>query len=208
MYHPHDQDSSFSTAVGLLPFLKILNIIGIDEFSCSISATLEMLRICSNLVECTLDEVFHEYDGFGTKEILVLPRVCLFKFGTYPDYSSDYIWRHVTLPDLQTLFISLRDIRFQDFLIFLRRSSPPLQRIIIGDAAGFFCWSLEDLEECLALLSTLTDFECLKPLGALPTHFLTVLATSPRLLPNISTLTLRLSFPPAKLWFQQLFSAL
>ncbi|KAJ7678805.1 hypothetical protein B0H17DRAFT_100981 [Mycena rosella] len=209
MYHPHDQDdSSFSTAVGSLPFLKNLTIIGIDEFSCSISATFEMLRICSNLVECTLDDVFYGYHGFNPEDILLLPRVRLFNFGTYPEYSSDHILRHITLPDLQTLFISLQDIQLQDLLQFLRRSSPPLQQIIVGDAAGLVDWTLEDLEECLPLLSTLTDFECLKPQNALPSHLLTILATSSHLLPNLSTLTLQLLYPPAQLLYEQLFSAL
>ncbi|KAJ7657471.1 hypothetical protein B0H17DRAFT_1145908 [Mycena rosella] len=61
---------------------------------------------------------------------------------------------------------SLQNIQFQDLLQFLRRSSPPLQQIIVGDAAWLVDWTLEDLEECLSLLSTLTDFECLRPKAA------------------------------------------
>ncbi|KAJ7678783.1 hypothetical protein B0H17DRAFT_1139184 [Mycena rosella] len=196
MYHYDDaDDSSFSAAVGPLPFLKNLAIIGIEELSCSIGATLEMSRICSNLVECTLDDVFYGFHGFIPEDILLLPH-------RRPHFAVHHLTRSAEL------FISLHDIQLQDLLQFLKRSSPPLQQIIVGDAAGFFGWTLEDLEECLPLLSTLTDFECLKPLGALPSHLLTVLATSPHLLPNLSTLTLRLLYPPAQLWFQQLFSAL
>ncbi|KAJ7657482.1 hypothetical protein B0H17DRAFT_1213521 [Mycena rosella] len=197
MYHhdDDDDDTDFSTAVWPLPFLKKLTIIGIHEYSCSISENLEILRICSNLIECTLDDVFYGYHGFNLEDILLLPRLCVFNFGAYPDHSSDLILRYITLPGLQTLFISLHDIQFQDLLQFLRRSSPPLQQIIVGDA-GFFDWTFEDLEECLPLLSTLTDFECLKPRGALPGDLLTVLATSPNLLLNLSTVTLRLLYIP------------
>ncbi|KAJ7680144.1 hypothetical protein B0H17DRAFT_73082 [Mycena rosella] len=119
IYHPHDQDdSSFSTAVGPLPFLKKLTIIGIHEYNCSSGRTLEMLRICPNLVECTLDDVFNGYHGSGMEEILVLPRVRLFNFGMYPDYSSDYILRYITLPALQTLFIPYETSGFKIFYNF------------------------------------------------------------------------------------------
>ncbi|KAJ7653379.1 hypothetical protein B0H17DRAFT_1147151 [Mycena rosella] len=206
MYHDDDDISLISTAG--FPFLEILTMSGVDtdRFNCSTIGTINILRACSNLVQCTFDNVFC-YDGYA-EGILVFPRVRSLNFGKYPmGYGDDSILRHITLPGLQTLCISLNDIKPQDLLRFVSRSLPLLRQIVMGDT-GWPEWTRDELEECLSLLPTLTHFELFNPRWATLNHFIAILAGSPHLPPNLSTVTLRLAHSPARLWHQNLLHAL
>ncbi|KAJ7653381.1 hypothetical protein B0H17DRAFT_1100900 [Mycena rosella] len=199
MYHDDDDISLISTTG--FPFLETLTMSSIDanRFGRSTIGTINILRACPNLVQCTFDNVFCDDDY--AEEILVFPRVRSLSFGTYPEsYSGDSILRHITLPGLQTLFISLHDIQPQDLLRFFKRSSPSLLQIGMGDAVWRPEWTRDQLEEFLSLLPTLTHFELLKPRWAILDYFLTIFAGSPHLLPNLSTVTLRVVYAPFQLW--------
>ncbi|KAJ7680111.1 hypothetical protein B0H17DRAFT_1206098 [Mycena rosella] len=59
------------------------------------------------------------------------------------------------------------------------------------------------MEEVLSFLPTLTDFELFNPRKNTADHFLTVLTSSPHLLPNLTTITFQY-FVPSGVWYQQL----
>ncbi|KAJ7486654.1 hypothetical protein FB451DRAFT_1534603 [Mycena latifolia] len=153
-----------------LPFLTTLTIVGMEDYDrCSVRGTIDLLRACPALVDCTLDDVFYpSYDDHGGIDIRVLRHAQHFKFGIHPPYSSDRALEWLTLPALQTLFIPFTDIPVYKFVEFLRRSAPPLHKIIVADTSGKAGWSLSTMEECLALLPALTHFELLHLSPGLP----------------------------------------
>ncbi|KAJ7678762.1 hypothetical protein B0H17DRAFT_100730 [Mycena rosella] len=198
------------TAAGPFPILKTLTmsmIDGWDKFT-STGATMDMLRACPNLMECFLDDVQYDEHDSDAAEMLILPHLQHLKFGTHDSPSGDFILQRITLPGLRTLFIPFVAIQPDGLLQFLRRSSPPLRQLGVGDVAGWVEWTLHEMEECLSLLPILTHFELFRQRGLAPHHFLTILATSPHLLPNLSSVTFGLLFSPAELLYQKLVGAL
>ncbi|KAJ7687690.1 hypothetical protein B0H17DRAFT_1136049 [Mycena rosella] len=213
------QDITFVAAGGPFPLLTTLTIAGVEEFSsrtsaarqnflCSASATLGMLGLCPNLVECTFDNANFDRDYAG--EILVHSHMQHLKFGKYPHWSGDSILRHLSLPALETLSISFFNLRLEDLLQFTRRSSPPLQKLILCNVVmAQWSGSLPEMEGCLSLLVTalpmLMHRELLRSRSSVvPNHFLTILANSPHLLPNLSTLIFEFANPS----YEKLSSAL
>ncbi|KAJ6522780.1 hypothetical protein DFH09DRAFT_200624 [Mycena vulgaris] len=123
-----------------------------------------MLRACPNLVECTLEEVYYPLDFLHDTEstlllrspdILVLPHMQ--QFGNSTCYSNELILRYVSFPALQTLSLPFCDVHAADLVPFLRRSSPPLQKITMNN--NRVRWTLHQIEECFFLLPALTHFE-------------------------------------------------
>ncbi|KAJ7657468.1 hypothetical protein B0H17DRAFT_1185780 [Mycena rosella] len=209
--HHHDADIALVAAAGAFPMLKTLTIVGVDAsmFGSSPSATLDMLRVCPNAVDCTLDRVSYslDEDELDDEDMLVLPHMRHFKFtGLRNSGSSKAILPHLTLPGLETLFIALQHVGVQNFVQFLQRSSPPLQQIIVSDPPPE--WSLDEMTQCFPLLSTLTHFKLRRATARTQDLFLTALADSPHLLPNLSNFTLRMRFSPAQPWYQHLLNVL
>ncbi|KAJ7657496.1 hypothetical protein B0H17DRAFT_1185793 [Mycena rosella] len=209
LYHD-DGDMDLVTAAGPFPVLKTLTIIGVyaEEFLCSATATLDMLRKCPNAAECMLDEVSYSDDEYvidmAETEMVVLPRMRHLNFGRHPDsHGCDAsILPYLTLPCLQTLFIPWPNL--EDLISFLKRSSPPLQQIIVGDGGPS---TLYQTEELLSFLPMLTHFELFKPRENTTDQFLTVLTSSPHLLPNLTTIAFQYFDPPGP-WYQQLLGFL
>ncbi|KAJ6525043.1 hypothetical protein DFH09DRAFT_1188952 [Mycena vulgaris] len=163
-----------------------------------------MLRAFPNLVECTFDRVFYaEDDNVGEHE-LVFPHLEHLKFGNYPDsYSSDLIMTYISTPCLQTLHFPLYDLNLPDLLEFLQRCSPPFQKIVLGFDATVIACSMNQMEECLALLPQLTQIELIRPTDHVADFFVTILADSPHLIPTLSSVSLRW-FNPSAAWYQKL----
>ncbi|KAJ7692160.1 hypothetical protein B0H17DRAFT_1179422 [Mycena rosella] len=185
------QDISFVAAWGPFPLLKTLTIAGGEQFTsiinpvrCSASATLGMLLLCPNLVECTFDKAVFQQDYSG--EMIVHAHMQHLEFGKDLSWSDDSLLRNLCLPGLETLSIPFLDLRHDDLLQFSSRSSPPLQKLVLRHVLR---WSLHEMEELLSILSTLAHFELVRPQGvAAPNNFLTILTNSPHLLPNLSTI--------------------
>ncbi|KAJ7472217.1 hypothetical protein FB451DRAFT_1252135 [Mycena latifolia] len=158
-------------SMGPFPFLTTLTMVGLDEDEDSLSSatTMVMLRACPNLVECTFQDVHYKNEDdvdLDTVEILVLPHIRHFKFGTETDSNSsgDFILRQLSLPRLQTLSIRSDEVEVAEILKFFRRSSPPLQELIIDDTCpDEMQWTLDEIQDCLSLLPTLTHFGLRQP---------------------------------------------
>ncbi|KAJ7453659.1 hypothetical protein B0H11DRAFT_271633 [Mycena galericulata] len=145
---------------------------------------LELLRLAPNLVECTFAmPSVHGLDVI--QERLVLPALRQLKFEELARDrpSDDCILKYLTIPCLETLSLSTWDvIFFDDLLAFVKRSSPPLQELVLGPGSG------QQLVECLHLLPTLTHLDIWWPrTGGEEELFFTV-----RLLPNLRSWTIRL----------------
>ncbi|KAJ7678820.1 hypothetical protein B0H17DRAFT_1206590 [Mycena rosella] len=145
-----------------------------------LSKTLDILRVAPNLVECTfynlstLDE--------STTGYLVLPTLRSLAFRQDCGYSNDKILKLLTLPALETLYLAMVICSPEDVASLLKRSSQPLQKLILGrqyHRPSDFTQS----DECLRLVPTLTHLE-LSGAGGYPTLFAS-LADSPSLAPHL-----------------------
>ncbi|KAJ6523324.1 hypothetical protein B0H19DRAFT_1244232 [Mycena capillaripes] len=163
----------------------------------SLAQTLQMLRLAPNLVQCTFHQVFTQADYAG--EPLVLASLSCLKLGDTTDLidlgsfdGDDKILRNLSLPALQTLFLPLTYITASDFALFLKRSSPPLQKLVMGTGCDEI--SSNQLDECLRFVPSLTDLQLfvaedtsddfLSALGDVPSH----------LLPNLRSLRIDQEF--------------
>ncbi|KAJ7653377.1 hypothetical protein B0H17DRAFT_1268308 [Mycena rosella] len=149
MYHD-DGDIDLVRDPGPFPVLQTLTLIGVDEeeYDYSPGATLDMLSICPNVVECALNGARYLDDhSLDYIEMLALPHVRDLEFGRYlHSTSGERILPYLTLPALQSLVISWKYIDVQDLLRLLQRSAPPLHQIITDSADLMFPgWTLEAL---------------------------------------------------------------
>jgi len=187
---------------GPLPLLETLTMRGMGRGGLGFYGPdfLDLLRLAPNLTECLFhDMTLTEFD-YDVTEKLVFPRLRRLMFGesgTCP-YSEDYVLKHLSLPALETLSLSMDLISYQgrrldDLVSFLKRSSPPLQELVLG----FGCKELDfvGLAECLRLIPTLMRLEAWRPRGRVAEQLFAALAESPSLLPNLHTLTIHLSAP-------------
>ncbi|KAJ6483008.1 hypothetical protein DFH09DRAFT_1340715 [Mycena vulgaris] len=212
--HHHPDDIRLITAHRPFLLLKTLKIIGSageeKEDYTTTGATMDILRACPNLIECTVDQVDYHQDQYGNRptEVVVFPLMQHLKFGTSPDvYSSERILHYISMPRPQTLYCPLSDLEFQDVLQFLKRSSPPLQKIVLGFDSMEGDWAYQEIKECLYLLPELTHVELIGPTNTAADHFVTILANSPHLVPKLTNLSCRW-FAPSMLWDQKLAKAL
>jgi hypothetical protein len=94
------------------------------------------MHLAPNLVEC----VFELMDVFDIRnpddhEKVVLPalrRLIFGPSGTCP-VSDDDVLKCLSLPALEALSLSIRDVSGDDLISFLKRSSPPLQELVLGE---------------------------------------------------------------------------
>ncbi|KAJ7453696.1 hypothetical protein B0H11DRAFT_272173 [Mycena galericulata] len=140
--------TNFSTLERLLvdrafPALKTLTLDGVY----TTADALDILRVLPHLVECTFNEVSnadHEPD------MLVLPYMQYLEIWSR---SGDDILKYLTLPGLKTLLLPWQDILATNLLNFLKRFSPPLVQVTLGDM------TFDKIEECFSLLPMLTHLE-------------------------------------------------
>ncbi|KAJ7678768.1 hypothetical protein B0H17DRAFT_1182293 [Mycena rosella] len=156
--------------------------------------TLDILCLAPNLVECTFSYLSMVNFDSNT-EHLDIPslRYLAFRRPEENDYtdSDDDILNYLSLPALETLDLPMSHISLQDAVRFLKRSSPPLQKLVLGGIFyddwefNFIC-----LDECLRLVPTLTHLElCVRDVDTTP--MFASLAESPSLVPHLRRLKLQ-----------------
>ncbi|KAJ7187147.1 hypothetical protein C8R46DRAFT_1274308 [Mycena filopes] len=152
----------------------------------SIDEVMGLLKLAPNLVECIFDDVvFFPLDALEAP--LVLNLTCL-HFGI----TFNAGWRHnelldyLSLPALTALFISLNTSDAAAFSGFLKRSSPPLQKLLLdNDRELLFI----DLDICLRIVPTLTHLEIYLGDTVFGDQLLTALADAPSdFIPNLRDL--------------------
>ncbi|KAJ6530324.1 hypothetical protein B0H19DRAFT_482753 [Mycena capillaripes] len=190
------------TGVRSFPCLETLTIGAVmDETdvpnSFSLAQIIRLLRLAPNLVQFTFHHVSTIADYRG--EDLVLPSLLCLKLGDTTDlielssFAGDDILRNLSLPALQTLFLPFTYITASDFSLFLKRSSPPLQKLVLG--AGCEQFGFSELDEWFRLTPSLTDLELFVDEDT-SDDFLSALGNSPsHLLPNLRTLRIEQGFP-------------
>jgi hypothetical protein len=192
---------------GPLPLLKTLTIRGLtdvgDGWGVRGSQVLELLRFAPNLVECIFDNMRPVYGVEDITEELVLPALRRLRFGDRGSLSDsdDDLLKCLSLPALESLALSLRDISSSDLFSFVMRSAPPLQELILGSQS--FRLDFTRLHGCFHLIPTLQYFQIYQPELYIMTKLFSALADSPSLLPNLHTLMalhLHLSDIPDSFW--------
>ncbi|KAJ7458009.1 hypothetical protein B0H11DRAFT_2286787 [Mycena galericulata] len=190
-------DALGSASAEPLPLLETLTICSSSEVKPEYHGPqlLQLLRLAPNLVECTFG--CDTYSANSIKAPLVLPNLRRLIFGGGADgpESGDCILEHLTLPRLETLFLSMYVIG-EELLAFLKRSSPPLRELVVG--VGCENDDIPQLDECLRLVPTLIRFELWWPEGDVTVEqFFAAWAESPSsLLPNLRSLTIRFHSVP------------
>ncbi|KAJ7682359.1 hypothetical protein DFH06DRAFT_293086 [Mycena polygramma] len=182
-------------AVGKLEPLALLETLtirgaGSDQQTFSGPQISALLDLAPNLIECTFHDMCLVSDGSeNIASNLVLPALRRMTFGG-PEirpgrfrFSDDQVLKLLTLPAVQTLRLPLRNLSWNDLLTFLKRSSPPLKELIIEYAPNSVT-----LPECLHLVPTLQHFEVFSMGTSLLYGFLTALAHSPSLVPDLHSL--------------------
>ncbi|KAJ7242388.1 hypothetical protein B0H12DRAFT_1236782 [Mycena haematopus] len=154
---------------------------------------LELLSLAPNLVVCALD--YNLMHGSDTSENPVLNlSLRQLTFGDQSDwYSGDHcndaLLSRLSLPALKTLSLPMSCLSAGDFLRFMKRSTPPLQDLVMGwdyhvtDSIG--------LRECLDLIPSLARFDLRRPNALIMADLSAALADSPSLLPNLCSLTIQ-----------------
>ncbi|KAJ6466729.1 hypothetical protein C8R47DRAFT_1153508 [Mycena vitilis] len=179
------------TSPGGLPSLETMTIrgsgLGQEEF-CG-RQILQLLHLAPGLIECTFEDVgpVSEDEIEKVAPPLVLRALRRMMFGARPEIgrSDDNILKYLTLPALQTLRLPLNAITSDDLLSLLKRSSPPLKELILGDGSPS---DSARLDECLDLVPTLEGFEIWRIKSDLLNELLTALTRSSSLVPNLTDL--------------------
>ncbi|KAJ7509575.1 hypothetical protein B0H11DRAFT_2421557 [Mycena galericulata] len=180
---------------GPLPLLETLTvqclIYEADDLSYRGLEILELLRLAPNLVECMFHYVRPVHGVDDIEESLVHPglRRLMFGDGVNDPESDDRILTCLTTPGLEALSASMH-ISSDELWSFLKRSSPPLQELVLGGGLDYD--NLDGLHGCLRLIPTLVRLE----FWWWPeTHDLEELfgASPSGLLPNLRSLSIRLA---------------
>ncbi|KAJ6523365.1 hypothetical protein B0H19DRAFT_1386483 [Mycena capillaripes] len=185
-------DTTTFTSQGLLFLcLKTLTIGAVPNeegilYSFSVIKTIGLLRLAPNLVQCTFHGVaVDRYHDSEFTEKLVLPSLLAL---TFEQLSQDEIISHLSLPLLEALTLPYDTISSNNFSLFLMRSSPPLQKLILGGGSKSF--SLGQLEEWLRLVPSLAYLQLKVNQTTAVDDFFSTLAAS-LILPNLHTLKIR-----------------
>ncbi|KAF7336743.1 hypothetical protein MVEN_02109400 [Mycena venus] len=176
---------------GSLPSLPCLQTLTIgspleDEFNeLSLEHVMGLLRLTPNLVECGFHDISIHTPRDGPQKIL-LPSLRRVKFRDYGDNLLD----HLSLPALEELALSLTNTSPDEFSLFLKRSLPPLRRLVLG------CRSIDisfiPLNEWLRLLPSLTDLQLRTVGSGFAGNLFSALADVPSdFLPNLRSLEIQ-----------------
>ncbi|KAJ6523353.1 hypothetical protein B0H19DRAFT_1201916 [Mycena capillaripes] len=198
-------DPIILTSLGSLPCLETMTIAAVGDSRAihrfSLAQTIGLVRLAPNLVQCTFHDVFTNSDYTSTED-LVLPALRCLTFGKLtPDselhsISQDDLLRHFSLPSLETLALPFDSISTKDFSLFLKRSSPPLQKLILG--GGFEIFSSAELEEWLRFIPSVSYLQLRARRTPVVDGLFSTLAdpASRTLLPNLHTLKIQYDSPP------------
>ncbi|KAJ7453690.1 hypothetical protein B0H11DRAFT_272109 [Mycena galericulata] len=180
---------------GAFPALKILTL----EGRYTTADALDILRVLPHLVECTFYDL-----SYANREpdMLVLPHM---QYLQIQSGSGDNILKYLTLPGLKTLSLPWQ---YTKLLNFLNRSSPPLVQVSLGNYWQMREGTFDEMEECFPLLPMLTHLELSNPDPTDAALVVTILANSPHLLPNLTSLTFNFPDLPENSWCEKLLRAL
>ncbi|KAJ7640385.1 hypothetical protein DFH06DRAFT_1477902 [Mycena polygramma] len=175
---------------GPMPSLKTLSIRELSSMGenqmYSGSQILELLRLATNLVECSFEGVSPIYiSNYG--EPLTIPTLRRLSFG---EDSDDDMLKCLSLPGLEIISMPLYGASTENLLSLLNQSAPPLRELAMPVISGE---QFIQLAQCLRLVPTLEKFEMLRTGSDIPTRILTALADSPSLLPRLHSLTIHVS---------------
>ncbi|KAJ7682411.1 hypothetical protein DFH06DRAFT_293736 [Mycena polygramma] len=195
---------------GSLLLLETLTIRGSGHYQEEFYAQqiLELLGLAPNLQECTFRDMRPVSERGIESTMLFLPALHHVMFGERAErpHSSDSILKFVTLPGLQTLRTSLGYLSGDDLLSLLRRSSPPLKELALGD--GFFRLGSVALFECFHLVPTLEHFAIWRWASEVLDELAAALIASPSLLPNLHTLRIANLFETGGITFDSCLKTL
>ncbi|KAJ7457970.1 hypothetical protein B0H11DRAFT_203694 [Mycena galericulata] len=178
------------------PFLETLKIgatsdpnLYWDDRQYSALHILTILRLAPNLVECTLENIFPMFflNSHNSADIIILPSLRRLNLGSISDSPiHDEILQNLTLPALQTLVLRVFETSLNDLITFLKRSSPPLLALTIGDTSDpDFVPFLNDFPR---LLPTLECLELYPPTDVVQALFARLSASPSHFLPNLRSL--------------------
>ncbi|KAJ7664337.1 hypothetical protein DFH06DRAFT_250399 [Mycena polygramma] len=204
--HEEALDASVVENLGTFPRLQVLTVgslVDEDEFEDDdddvvvnhLTISTGILRMAPNLVQCTIRGAELYPDSYSGGQ-LILPSLRCLKVGDnitnlchFDD--DDDILRHVSLPALETLFLSLSRITGTDFLRFLERSLPPLQRLVLGQGCMFL--DFIELDRCLRVVPSLKELELVGKATLFLEDFLSALAVDElsQFLPNLRSLRIQ-----------------
>ncbi|KAJ7038018.1 hypothetical protein C8F04DRAFT_1091093 [Mycena alexandri] len=195
------QSKSFGHLLPCFSSLETLTLRGARRRLDWMSQIMELLSRTPNLIECTFDSVnLFPWDAPGTN--VVLPNLTCLKFGgntgRHKGSGSDRILRYVTLPALQTLSFPFDSIPTADFLLFLRRSSPPLRKLDLGSTYKVF--SFGELSQWLHFMLSLVHLEMCTRNTVANDLFAALAETPSDLLPHLQNLQIH-NEPVRRIWF-------
>ncbi|KAJ7682430.1 hypothetical protein DFH06DRAFT_1314649 [Mycena polygramma] len=157
-----------------------------DQFSTP--QILQLLGSAPDLTECSFRDMrsVAEHKIKKTTPKLVLPTLCRMVFGETAEQpgGDPCILKFLTLPAVQTLHVPLCNDFWDGFLCLLRRSSPPMKKLVLG---GMFSVASDAFRECLHLIPTLECFELWGSGPRLMSELFPTLA-SPSQVPDLHTL--------------------
>ncbi|KAF7338178.1 F-box domain-containing protein [Mycena venus] len=172
----------------------------VNTYTFSFAYIIGLLHLTPNLVECTFYSI-SMYPPATVPPPLVLPHLRYLKFvGAEVTNVSDHVLNHLSLPALETLDNPLSYYHdhngpsVNEFSRFLRRSSPPLQRLSLG--RRFVNVPFPQLEAWLRLVPSVIDLELYTAKSIFAADLFSALAESPPdLLPNLQSLRIRHHWP-------------
>ncbi|KAJ7029989.1 hypothetical protein C8F04DRAFT_1114951 [Mycena alexandri] len=203
---------SLARAKGIFPCLQTLTFCSTsldedpdEDLSVGLLDVLAVLRTAPNLLECTFRGLSTDDNTISAQSTLVLPDLTCMKYepNAYGDFRFNNVLAYLELPALQALFCSFNSVPASDLLRFLQRSSPPLQKLLLGHYIIFFA----QVDQALRLVPTLVHLE-MEARYSVVNEFFAALAESPSdFIPNLQDLTIQhdLYDPPYETLLRALF---
>ncbi|KAF7336746.1 F-box domain-containing protein [Mycena venus] len=118
----------------------------------SLEHVMGLLHLAPNIVECNFHDISIHIPE-NTPDDLILPSLLSLKF----EGGGDDSLHHLALPALEVLAVPLVHTSSDALSLFLRRSLPPLRRLVLGNRYAEI-WS-HQLGELLRLLPSLAELE-------------------------------------------------
>ncbi|KAJ7430241.1 hypothetical protein B0H11DRAFT_2065506 [Mycena galericulata] len=137
----------------------------VQYYSRNASECIEMLSAAPNLVEFALNDIqFESSLASPLFRVVTHSNIKHLYLGGYCwdidfDPSSAYMLQYLTLPSLERLAISSFDIEFEDFLVFLARSAPPLRFLSMPVPSEYLEARDAPMERLFRLAPMITDLD-------------------------------------------------
>ncbi|KAK7022383.1 hypothetical protein R3P38DRAFT_2960782, partial [Favolaschia claudopus] len=149
----------------------------------------QLLRAAPALLECDLRNMFFEDNDWPSMVHSSLQQLRLgcpwpWDAESCQAETSAVVLLHLTLPALKGLYVTEFDIKMQEFIAFLTRSSPPLDTLFIPFPTYI---SEQSISDCFRHIPTLTSLT----LDGTCFPIIKTLAAYPNLLPNLCHLTIQ-----------------